>query len=144
MRCILLQKLCGGWFFCGQIVVPILVFRNEAFHRIAACQLHLHALAGKMACLVVIQTEQNVIDLRQMLQQFPHRLDGSTAAGHIAVPLPILRVKGDVGKQIDGRLENIEAPIGSDVVKTAPWVAALHIQAKGFRLPYSEFLNKIF
>ena len=91
--CYLLHDLCVGRFLSGQIIIPILVCGNEPFHRVPLCQLFLHAPAGQMASLVIVEAEQDRIDLRLPLQQLQHRLNGGAAAGHIAVLLPVLWIQ---------------------------------------------------
>ena len=130
--CYLLHDLCVGRFLSGQIIIPILVCGNEPFHRVPLCQLFLHAPAGQMASLVIVEAEQDRIDLRLPLQQLQHRLNGGAAAGHIAVALPALRMERDVGEHIDGSFEHIEAPICADVVEAVAGIAALHIEPEGF------------
>ena len=57
---------------------------------------------------------------------------GGTAAGHIAVGCPILRIHGDEGEHVDGGLKHVEVPVASQVVKAVSGVAALHILTEGF------------
>ena len=62
------------------------------------------------------------------------------AEGRIAVPLPVLRVQGQKGKQVDRGFEYIETVAGSSPVKTAPGIAALHIAPVTFALSVESTL----
>ena len=95
-------------------------------------QLCTHALAGQMACFVIVQTEQDGIELRHPFQHFQYRLNGCAAAGYIAVLLPVLWMECDIGQHINGSLKHIEALICADMVKAVPGIAALHIQPECF------------
>ena len=85
-----------------------------------------------MASFIVIKTEQNGIELRRLFQHLQYRLNGCAATGYIAVPLPVLRIKGDEGQHIDGRFKHIQASVCAEIVEAVSWITALHIQAKGF------------
>ena len=45
--------------------------------------------------------------------------------------LPVFRIQGEIGKQVDGSLKHIQVPIVSQVVKTVACLAALHIELDG-------------
>ena len=49
------------------------------------------------------------------------------AEGRVAVPLPVLRVQGQKGQQVDGGLKYIEAVAGPGPVETAPGITALYV-----------------
>ena len=67
-----------------------------------------------------------------MFQHLQYRLNGCAATGYIAVPLPVLRIKGDEGQHIDGRFKHIQASVCADMMEAVSWITALHIQAEGF------------
>ena len=48
------------------------------------------------------------------------------------MPLPVLRIKGDEGQQIDGRFKHIQASVCADMMEAVSWITALHIQTEGF------------
>ena len=101
----------------GQIVIPVFVFRDQALHGIAHFQLLPHPAAGLMTGFIIIKTEQNGIELRHLFQQLQYRLNGCAATGYIAVPLPVLRIKGDEGQHIDGRFKHIQASACADIME---------------------------
>ena len=76
-----------------------------------------HTLAGGMTGSVIIQTEVHLPELRELPQHLQHGDGGCPAAGHIVMLLPLLREKGDVGKQVDRGLEDIERVIAAKIVK---------------------------
>ena len=45
--------------------------------------------------------------------------------------LPVFRIQGEIGKQVDGSLKHIQVPIVSQVVKAVSRVAALYIELDG-------------
>ena len=63
-------------------------------------QLLPHPAAGLMTSFIVIETEQDGVELRRLLQHLQYRLNGCATAGYIAVPLPILRIN-DFNKVMD-------------------------------------------
>ena len=85
-----------------------------------------------MTSFIVIEAEQDGVELRHLFQHLQYRLNGCAATGYIAVPLPVLRIKGDEGQHIDGRFKHIQASVCADIMEAVSWVAALHIQAEGF------------
>lgn len=101
----------------GQIVIPVFVFRDQALHGIAHFQLLPHPAAGLMTGFIIIKTEQNGIELRHLFQHLQYRLNGCAATGYIAVPLPVLRIKGDEGQHIDGRFKHIQASACADIME---------------------------
>lgn len=44
---------------------------------------------------------------------------------------PVIRIHGDEGQHIDGRLEGIKFSISADVMKAVSWITALHILSEG-------------
>ena len=44
---------------------------------------------------------------------------------------PVIRIHGDEGQHIDGRLEDIKFSISADVMKAVSWITALHILSEG-------------
>ena len=88
-----------------------------------------------MACLIVIQAEEHLTQIRLIFNPLEQRLTGYPAEGYIAVPLPTLRVQGDIREQVDGRFEHIELLTGSHPVEAVGRIASLHIEAEG--LPFA-------
>ena len=84
--------------------------------------------------LIIIHAKQDGIGMGHTLQCFQHRLDGGTAAGHIAVGLPIPRVHRNMRQKINGSLKYQEVPIAADMVKAVSRIAALDVDAEGFAL----------
>ncbi len=85
-----------------------------------------------MTGFIIIKTEQNGIELRHLFQHLQYRLNGCAATGYIAVPLPVLRIKGDEGQHIDGRFKHIQASACADIMEAVSWITALDVQAEGF------------
>jgi hypothetical protein len=48
------------------------------------------------------------------------------------MPLPVLRMKRDIGQHINGRFKHIQASVCADMMEAVSRVAALHIQTEGF------------
>ena len=85
-----------------------------------------------MTSFIVIEAEQNGAELRRLFQHLQYRLNGCAATGYIAVPLPVLRIKGDEGQHIDGRFKHIQASVCADMMEAVSWITALDVQAEGF------------
>ena len=83
---------------------------------------------------IVIQAEHDSLDPGIFLQHPEHGLLRSAAEGYIAVFPPSLRIEGQEGQQVNGRLEHIEPAAVSKPVKTATGIAALHIPAEAVSL----------
>ena len=73
-------------------------------------------------------------DLRIGAEHLLHRREGCAAAGHIVPRLPVIHMQGDIGHQVNGRLEDIECFTAACEVKAVPCVAALRGLAKAFSL----------
>src|SRR5699024_7846952 len=75
----------------------------------------------------VVQAEHDLLELAIRLRQPEHDLFRRAAEGYIAVLPPSLRIKGEEGQQVNGRLEHIEPAAVSAPVETAPGITSLHI-----------------
>ena len=102
----------------GQNVIPVFVFRDKALHGITCIQLLPHPAAGLMTSFIVIEAEQNGAELRRLFQHLQYRLNGCAATGYIAVPLPVLRIKGDEGQHIDGCFKHIQTSVCADIMES--------------------------
>ena len=121
-------RLKGMLLTCKQIIVPILHFgRLRDDRQPLRFQLRGHAPIAFLSGLVVIHAEQNSVCLRHLLQRFQHRLDRGSAAGNVAVFLPVSRIQRNMGQKINGSLENKQAPVCSDMVKAVSRIAALDV-----------------
>ena len=112
----------------GQIIVPVFALRHEPNRReVLVFQQFCHTRAGGMTCLVVVEAEVHLCHLWELPQGL-HQRDGRySAAAHIVVSLPIFRVQGDVGEQVDGSLKDIERVIPAEAVEAMLGVTALDI-----------------
>ena len=82
----------------------------------------------------MIHAEDDFIQLVILLQHPQQCVPGCAAERYIAVLLPVLWVEGNEGQQIDGRLEYVETPIGSNMMKAVLGITTLHIQSESFSL----------
>ena len=119
-----------GWSFflavTSQVVVPVLLLWAEPLCGTSALlrKLFRQPFAGGVACLVVIQAEEHLVQIRLLFKPLEQCLAGYPAEGHIAVPLPALRVQRDIGEQVDGGFEHIELPAGSHPVEAVGRIAS--------------------
>ena len=117
-----------------EVLVPILMLRLEHPHIVVAALMEevRQPPAGLDARLVMVQAEADGAKAGVLLQHPEHGVFRCSAQGHIAVFLPASGVAGEEGHQVNGRLKDIEAVAGPGVVKAAPGIAALHVDAEGF------------
>ena len=80
-------------------------------------QFFLEAPGRRLPRLVVLQTEQHIVEMSTLLQYPVHGLAAGAAQGHIAVLLPALRVQLQKGQHVDRRLEDIEDAVLARVVE---------------------------
>ena len=85
-----------------------------------------------MTSFIVIEAEQDGVELRHLFQHLQYWLNGCAATGYIAVPLPVLRIKGDEGQHIDGGFKHIQTSVCADIMEAVSWITALDVQAEGF------------
>ena len=83
--------------------------RHQAHGGDTLCpEIFLHALRCLVAGLIVVEAEVHPVDLRIGAKHLLHRREGRAAAGYIVPRLPVVRMQGDIGQQVDRGLENIE------------------------------------
>ena len=85
-----------------------------------------------MTSFIVIEAEQDGVELRHLFQHLQYRLNGCAATGYMAVPLPVLRIKGDEGQHIDGCFKHIQTSVCADIMEAVSRITALDVQAEGF------------
>ena len=107
---VLLSVLCQFL----QVLVPVLVVGQvPAEHKARPDSRRLQPVAGGTACVIVVHTQAELPKARHPSQHTCHRKPRGAAAGHIAVVPPVFRMEGDIGEEIDGRLEHKEPVISS-------------------------------
>ena len=140
-------RLCGlhtlphGHFRAGhslplhQVVVPVFMHREQDA-AVVSCSLQffLETPGRRLPGLVVVQAEHHIMEAGVLLQHPVHDLAAGAAQGHIAVPLPAVRVQRQKGQHVHGRLEHIEQAVLSHVVEAVLGPAALHVDLEGFAL----------
>ncbi len=112
-----------------QVLVPVFILRLEDGDAGISplmenfCQ----PSTGLDARFVVVQAEEDVPEIRILLQHPEHGVFAGPAEGGVAVSLPIFLVQREEGQQINGSLEDVEAVAGPAVVEAVPSVAAAHV-----------------
>lgn len=102
-----------------------------------------HPFATLISRVVVIKTEGHQPRCFYLRQNPPYRFIAGTAAGHIAVLLPVLRMQGDIGEKVDRGLKYIQVPICPRVVKAVSRVTARHIEFEGLALTVGAALLRV-
>ena len=111
-----------------QVVIPILALRDKTPGGIPLFGKSIfQPFAGLVPRGIVIQTEQDLLELRVLRQHPQHRLTANAAERHIAVLLPVVGVQRDIGEHIDGRFKHIKAIACPDVMEAVGRAAAFHI-----------------
>ena len=112
-----------------QVLVPVLALRLEDGDAGISMLMKnfRQPSAGLDARLVVVQAEEDVPEIRILLQHPEHGVFAGPAEGGVAVGLPVLLVQRQEGQHVNGGLEDVEAVAGPAVVEAVPSVAAAHI-----------------
>ena len=102
-----------------KLLVPVLSVRNEELCLSGfAFQFFLYAPSGALPGAVIVQTKENLRQLRCIPQALEQHLIRHGAGRRIAVLLPSVLMEGQVGQQVDGVLKDIDLVALSQPVKT--------------------------
>ena len=129
----------------AEVLIPILLLRDQSTSGNTELRgdLFRHPFAALISRIVVVQTERHHLRSFHPRQNPPYRFIAGTAAGHIAVLLPVLRMQGDIGEKVDRGLKYIQVPIISQMVKAVSRVTARHVEFEGLALTVGAALLRV-
>lgn len=129
----------------AEVLIPILLLRDQSTSGNTELRgdLFRHPFAALISRIVVVQTERHHLRSFHPRQNPPYRFIAGTAAGHIAVLLPVLRMQGDIGEKVDRGLKYIQVPIRPRVVKAVSRVTARHVEFEGLALTVGAALLRV-